>query len=110
MRRTAVFKDAPGVLVTSDILRRLSRNIVQQKGLAMFDTPYRQLILVIQAARVWFVALAVFNGEAVFDDVLLRAVQADAENCGVHDLIYALIELKQNGVEIERSGNLTADL
>src|SRR5581483_1694875 len=74
LRQAAIFQGVPGVFVGSDVLRILSGDVVQQNRLAMFDTPYGQLILVLGAARVWGVALAVFDGKRVFDQISLRPV------------------------------------
>ena len=46
----------------------------------------------------------------VFDQVLLRAVESNAEDAGVDNLVDALVELEQDGVQIERGGDLLADL
>ena len=76
----------------------------------MIDAPHRKLVLVLGAARVRRIALAVFDGEAVFDELLFGPVEADAEDAGVDDLVYALVELEEDGVEVERGGDLLADL
>ena len=83
---------------------------LMQDRLAMVDAPDGELILVVGAARVGRVALAVFDGEAVFDEVLFGPVEADAEDAGVDDLVDALVELEEDGVEVERGGDLFADL
>ena len=76
----------------------------------MVDAPDGELVFVVGGARVGRVALAVFDGEAVFDEVLFGPVEADAEDAGVDNLIDALIELEEDGVEVERGGDLAADL
>src|SRR6266478_1580362 len=76
----------------------------------MVDTPYRELIFVIRAPRIRGIALAVFNGEAVFNQMLLWPIQANAENTRVHNLVHALVELEQDRVQVERSSDLLADI
>ena len=41
--------------------------------------------------------------------MLLRPVEANAEDARVHNLIHALVELEQDGIQVERSGDLFAD-
>ena len=97
------------MFVGGDVLREFRRDIVQQNGLAMVDTPDGKLIFVVGAARIRRVALAVFDGQAVFDELLLGPVEADAEDACIHDLVHALVELEQDGIEVERGGDLFAD-
>ena len=75
----------------------------------MVDAPDGELVLVVGAPRVGSVALAVFDSQTVFDELFLRPVETHAEDAGIHDLVYALIELEEDCVEIERSGDLLAD-
>ena len=110
LRGAAVFEDAPWRAGRKECTSGNSVvDVVDQNRLAVVDAPDGELILVVGAARVRGVALAVFDGQAVFDEVLLRPVEAHAEDAGIHDLVDALVELEQDGVEIERGGDLLAD-
>ena len=106
----AVFEDAVGVLVRRNVLLGFGDDVVDQHRLAVVDTPDGELILVSGAAGVGGVALPILDGQAIFDQVFLRPVEAHAEDAGVHDLVDALIELEQDGVQIQRSRDFLADL
>ena len=109
-RDAAVDQRPAGVFIRGDVFRKFRRDVVEQDGLAIVDTPDRKLIFVVGAPRVRCIPLAVFDREAVFDQVPLRSVEADAEDTRVHDLVHTLVEFEQNGFEIERSRDLLADV
>ena len=96
------------MLVGGNVFGVFRRDVVDQNRLAMVDAPHRELILVVRTACIGRVALSVFDRQAVLDQVLLRPIEANAENARVHDLIYALIEFEQDRIEIERGRNLFA--
>ena len=56
------------------------------------------------------VALALLDRQAVLDLVALGMVEADAEDIRVGELVDALVELAEDRVEVERGGDLAADL
>ena len=105
----AVFKLSVRVLVGGDVFGILSGDVIDQNRLAVIDAPDGELVLFVGAPRVRCVALSVFDRKAVLDEVLLRSIEADAENAGINDLVDALIEFEQNRIEIERGCNLPAD-
>ena len=105
-----VFEQEGPVLVGRNIFLIFRLHVVDQNGLAVFETPDGKLILVARVAGVRRIALAVLNGQSIFNDILLRAVEAHAEDAGVHDLVDPLIELEQDGLQIEGGGDLLADL
>ena len=76
----------------------------------MLDAPHRQLVGVGRVAGVRRVALARFDGQPVFDLLELGVVQPDAEHVGVHQLVDPLVELAEDGLEVERGGDLAADV
>ena len=63
-----------------------------------------------RVARVRRVALALLDGQPVLDLVALGMIEPDAEHVGVGELVHALVELAEDGVEVERRGDLAADL
>jgi len=74
------------------------------------DAPDCELIFVVGAASVGSVALAVFDGETVLDEMLLRTVEADTEDACIDDLVYAFVELEEDGIEVERCCDFFADV
>ena len=98
------------MLIVGNVFGGLGIDIVDQDRLAIVDAPDGELVFVVSGARVGRVALAVFDGEAVFDEMLFGTVEADTEDAGVDELIDPFIELEEDGVEVERSGDLAADL
>ena len=77
----------------------------------MLDAPDRQLVRGrVVSARVRRVALALLDRQPVFDLLLLRVIEPDAEDVGVGELVDALVELAEDRVEVERRGDLAADL
>ena len=75
----------------------------------MLDAPYRELILVFGAAGVGRVAFAVFDGQRVFNQLLLWPVKADAEDARIYDLVYALVKLEQDRIQVKRRSDLLAN-
>ena len=61
-------------------------------------------------ARVGRVALAFLDREPVLDLVPLGMVEAHAEHGGVGELVHALVEPEEDRVEVERGGDLLADV
>ena len=61
-------------------------------------------------ARVGRVALALLDRQPVLDLLALGMVEADAEHVRVGQLVHALVELAEDRVEVERRGDLAADL
>ena len=76
----------------------------------MLDAPHRQLVGVGRVAGVRRVALALLDGQPVLDLLELGVVQADAEHVGVDQLVDPLVELAEDGLEVERGGELAADV
>ena len=63
-----------------------------------------------RVARVRRVALALLDRQPVLDLLPVGVIQADAEDIGIGELVHALVELAEDGVEVERRGDLAADL
>jgi len=101
LRFCTVRQDASSVDVLRDVLRSLACDIVDQDWLSVVDAPHGQLILIACAARIGRIAFTVFDGEAVFNEVLLRMVQANAEDAGICDAIHMFIEFEENGIQVE---------
>ena len=99
----------PG-LVAGQVARVLRGDVVDEHGLAMLDAPDGELVLVRRVPRVRRVALALLDGEAVLDLLLLGVVEPHAEHGGVGELVHALVEPEEDGVEVERRGDLLADV
>ncbi len=75
----------------------------------MINAPDGKLVLVVGAARVRRVAFSVFDRQPVLDELLLGPIETDSEDARVHNLVYALVELKRIVFEVERGRNLFAD-
>ena len=76
----------------------------------MLDAPHGQLVGVARVAGVRRVALARSIASRYSISLALGVVQPDAEHVGVGQLVDALVELAEDGVEVERGGDLAADL
>ena len=63
-----------------------------------------------RVARVGRVPLALLDRQAVLDLLLLGMVEADAEHVGVGELVHALVERAEDGVEVERRRDLAPHL
>ena len=98
------------LVVSRDVLRVLRRQVVDEHRLAVFHAPDRQLVVVRRRPGVRRVALALLDRQAVLDLLFLRVIQPDAEDVGVGELVDPFVELAEDRVEVERRGDLTADL
>ena len=110
LRHGAVFEKLALLLVLADVAVVFRGQVVDEDGLAVLHAPDRQLVAIGGVARVGRVALALLDGQAVFDLVPLRVVEAHPEHVGVGELVDPLVELPEDRVEVEGRGDLAADL
>ena len=109
LRHRAVFEPLALLLVTADVFLVVDGEVVDEHRLAVLDAPHRQLVGIAGVARVRRVALALLDRQPVLDLLALGMVETDAEDVGVGELVDALVELAEDGVEVERRGDLAAD-
>jgi hypothetical protein len=93
-----------------DVVAVLGPEVVDEDLAPVRQAPQRQQVRRTVRARAAQAAHAVVDGERELDQAEVFAVDADAEDARVHQLVHVAVHRAHDGFHVERGGHLAADL